>query len=99
MDVKTSDRDLDHETTVTKPFVATSFAKGVRSNSLPVASLYLNVRMERSIASFKRKCLGKFLLFGQRDVDHVGSELEEYYDNPRLRMGRTQLPPVREKSE
>jgi putative transposase len=49
--------------------------------------------------SAKRECLGKFILFGRRHMDHIVSEWSEYYNTRRSHMVREHLPPVREKPE
>ena len=60
----------------------------VRRHVLPVAALLiaspnLNGRVERIIQNIKRECLGKFILFGRRHLDHVITEWVEY-DNSRF---------------
>ncbi len=89
----------DRDTKFTKEFVAVLKAKGIRTNALPVASPNLNGRVERFIQSIKRECLGKFILFGRRNLDHIAAEWVEYYNTRRSHMVREHSPPVREKPE
>lgn len=89
----------DRDTKFTQEFVTVLKAKGIRTNALPVASPNLNGRVERFIQSIKRECLGKFILFGRRHLDHIVSEWVEYYNTRRSHMVREHLPPVREKPE
>ncbi len=70
----------DRDTKFTKDFTATLKAKGVRTNVLPIASPNLNGRVERFIQTIKYECLFKFILFGQRHLDHVVSEFVDYYN-------------------
>lgn len=86
----------DRDTKFTKEFVAVLKEKGIRTNALPVASPNLNGRVERFIQSIKRECLGKFILFGRRHLDHIAAEWVEYYNTRRSHMVREHLPPVRE---
>ena len=86
----------DRDTKFTKEFVATLKAKGIRTNALPVASPNLNGRCERVIQSLKYECLFKFILFGQRHLDHILSEWVTYYNTRRAHMERDHLPPIRE---
>ncbi len=89
----------DRDTKFTKEFVATLKAKGIRTNALPVASPNLNGRCERVIQSLKYECLFKFILFGQRHLDHILSEWVSYYNTRRAHMERDHLPPIREAPE
>ncbi len=89
----------DRDTKFTKEFVATLKAKKIRTNALPVASPNLNGRVERFIQTIKYECLFKFILFGQRHVDHIVAEWVEYYNQVRSHMERGHLPPVREAPE
>ncbi|MDX1968251.1 MAG: integrase core domain-containing protein [Planctomycetaceae bacterium] len=86
----------DRDTKFTRDFVATLKAENIRTNALPVASPNLNGRCERFIQSIKRECLAKFILFGQRHLDHIVSEWVTYYNTRRSHMVRDHLPPIRE---
>ena len=59
------------------------------------ASPNLNGRVERFIQTIKYECLFKFILFGQRHLDHVVSEFVDYYNGRRSHMERDHLPPIR----
>ena len=89
----------DRDTKFTKEFVATQKAKDIRTNALPVASPNLNGRCERVIQSLKYECLFKFILFGQRHLDHIVSEWVTYYNTRRAHMERDHMPPIRETPE
>ena len=84
---------------ITKEFVATLKAKDIRTNALPVASPNLNGRVERFIQTIKYECLFKFILFGQRHLDHIVSEWVNYYNRTRSHMERGNLPPIQEVPE
>ena len=84
----------DRDTKFTKDFTATLKAKGVRTNVLPIASPNLNGRVERFIQTIKYECLFRFILFGQRHLDHVVSEFVDYYNGRRSHMERGHLPPI-----
>lgn len=84
----------DRDTKFTKEFVAALKAKGIRTNALPIASPNLNGRCERFIQSLKRECLQRFILFGQRHMDHIVSEWVVYYNTRRSNMVRGNLPPI-----
>jgi hypothetical protein len=68
----------------------------VRTNALPKTSLNLNGRCGRFIETIKLECLAKFIIFGKRHLDHLVSELVEYYNTARSHMERGHLPPVRD---
>jgi putative transposase len=84
----------DRDTKFTKEFVATLKASGIRTNALPVASPNLNGRCERFIQSIKRECLLRFILFGQRHLDHIVGQWVAYYNTMRSHTERGHLPPV-----
>ena len=67
----------------------------VRTNVLSIASPILNGRVERFIQTIKYECLFKFILFGQRHLDHVVSVFVDYYNGRRSHMKRCHLPPSR----
>jgi len=73
----------DRDTKFTKEFVAKLKAKDIRTNALPVASPNLNGRVERLIQTIKHECLFKFILFGQRHLDHIVCEWVDYYNTPK----------------
>lgn len=84
----------DRDRKFTKEFVATLKAKNIRANALPVASPNLNGRVERFIQTIKYECLFKFILFGQRHLDHIVSEWVTYYNQIRSHTERGNLPPI-----
>ncbi|MCA9092036.1 MAG: integrase core domain-containing protein [Planctomycetaceae bacterium] len=86
----------DRDTKFSREFVEKLQGRGVRSNPLPVASPNLNGRVERFIQSIKRECLQKFLLFGQKHVDHIVSEWVDYYNSVRSHSQRENLPPLQD---
>ena len=88
----------DRDTKFTKDFKATLKAKDVRTNALPVASPNLNGRCERFIQTIKYECLFKFILFGQRHLDHVVASFVDYYNKKRSHMERDHLPPIRKRA-
>lgn len=85
----------DRDTKFTKDFVAKLNECGVRNNALPKASPNLNGRCERAIQTLRRECLSKFIIFGERHLDHLLTEFTEYYNTVRSSMVRDHLPPVR----
>ena len=84
----------DRDTKFTKEFVAKLKAKDIRTNALLVASPNLNGRVERFIQTIKHECLSKFILFGQRHLDHIVCEWVNYYNTVRSHTERAHLPPV-----
>jgi len=53
----------------------------------------------RFIQSIKLECLRKFILFGNRHLDHIASGFTHYYNTARCHMERDHLPPLREAPE
>ena len=86
----------DRDTKFTKEFVATLRKRGISTNALPVASPNLNGRVERFVQTIKYECLFKFILFGQRHLDHIVGQWVDYYNKTRSHMERGHLPPIRE---
>jgi len=84
----------DRDTKFTKEFVAILKKKDIRTNALPVASPNLNGRVERFIQTIKHECLFKFILFGQKHLDHIVGEWVVYYNTVRSHTERSHLPPV-----
>jgi len=84
----------DWDTKFTTEFVAALEARSVRANALPKASPNLNGRCERVIQTIKLECLRKFLIFGQRHLDHILREFAEYYNRVRSHTERDHLPPI-----
>lgn len=84
----------NRDTKFTKEFVAVLKAKGIRTNALPVASPNLNGRVERFVQSIKHEALFRFILFGQKHVDHIVREWVEYYNTVRSHAERGNLPPI-----
>ncbi|MEK6263054.1 MAG: integrase core domain-containing protein, partial [Planctomycetota bacterium] len=89
----------DRDTKFTKEFVATLKKKGIKANALPVASPNWNGRVERFIQTIKYECLFKFILFGQRHVDHIVGQWVAYYNRTRSHMERGCQPPIHEVPE
>ena len=77
-----------------KEFVATLKKKEISTNALPVASPNLNGRVERFIQTIKHECLFKFILFGQKHLDHIVDEWVAYYNTIRSHTERNHLPPI-----
>ncbi len=84
----------DLDTKFTKEFVATLKKKDIRTNALPVASPNLSGRVERFIQTIKHECLFKFIVFGQKHLDHIVGEWMAYYNTIRSHTERSHLPPV-----
>ncbi|MBC7820446.1 MAG: DDE-type integrase/transposase/recombinase, partial [Planctomycetaceae bacterium] len=78
----------DRDTKFTKELVATVKQKGIKANALPVASPNLNGGVERFIHTIKYECLLKFILFGQRHLDHIVGPWGDYYNKTRSHMER-----------
>lgn len=53
-------------------------------------------RQGYQLQTSKLECLGKFIIFGRRHLDHLVAEFVEYYNTARSSMVRDHLPPVRE---
>ena len=84
----------DRDTKFTCEFIAALETRSVRANALPKASPNLNGRCERVIQTIKLECLRKFLIFGQRHLDHILREFTEYYNRLRSHTERDHLPPI-----
>ncbi|MDG2390366.1 MAG: integrase core domain-containing protein [Planctomycetaceae bacterium] len=67
----------------------------MRTNPLPKASPNLSGRCERFIETIKLECWNKFIIFGNRHIDHLLLEFTEYYNHHHSHMSRDYLPPVR----
>jgi putative transposase len=89
----------DRGTKFTKEFVAPLKAKVIQTNALPVAPPHLNGRVERFIQTIKYERLHKFILFGQRHLDHIAGQWVDYYNKTRSHVERDHLPPIREAPE
>jgi hypothetical protein len=85
----------DRDTKFTKVFTTALAGRGVRTNPPPVTSPNLNGRCGRFIQTIKLECLGKFIVFGMRHLDHLVTEFTEYYSTTRSSMVRGHLPPIR----
>jgi len=86
----------DRDAKFCKQFVDTLASQGVRANALPKASPNLNGRCERDILTIKSECLSKFIIFGKQHLDHLLSDIIEYYNTIRSHMERDSLPPIRD---
>jgi putative transposase len=84
----------DRDTKFSRQFVAALKANGIRSNALPIASPNLNGRVERFVQTIKHECLFRFILFGQKHVDHIVREWVTYYNTVRSHTQRENLPPL-----
>ena len=78
----------------TKKFTKTVKNAGLRTNLLPKGFANLNGRCERVIETIKLECLGKFIVFGKRYLDHLVTEFVDYYNTARSSIVRGHLPPV-----
>ncbi|MDA1166141.1 MAG: hypothetical protein O3B13_23850 [Planctomycetota bacterium] len=56
----------------------------------------VNTRRHRKSHCRPVECLGKFIVFGKRHLDHLLTEFVEYHNTARSSMVRDHLPPVRE---
>jgi hypothetical protein len=59
----------------------------------------LNGRVDRIVLTIKYEGLHKFILFGQRHLDHIVREWVDYYNKTRSHVERDGLPPIRETPE
>ncbi len=53
---------------------------------------HANSQIERWIQSCKRECLGHFIIFGQRHLDHLCSEFLAHYHEERPHQGLGNMP-------
>ncbi len=53
---------------------------------------------EQFIQTIKYECLFRFILFGERHLDSVVSELGHYYNPRRSHTERGHLPPIRKRA-
>jgi transposase InsO family protein len=86
------DRDVKN----TKEFTTLVKEAGMKTNPLPKGSPNLNGRCERVIGTIKWECLSRFIVFGQRHLDHIMGLFTDYYNTKRSHMERGYLPPIRD---
>jgi putative transposase len=98
---KTKDREKtpdilmhDRDSRFSRAFTAACEQGGLRTNPLPVAAPNLNGRCERFIQTIKHELLFKFVIFGNRHLDHLVEQFLGYYNGKRAHMEREHLPPL-----
>ena len=77
----------DRDPLFTARFRQTLKAGGVRCLKMPKWSPNLNATAESFVASVKRECINKMILFGERHVRHVVTEYVEHYNTERPHQG------------
>ena len=50
--------------------------------------------VEQLVTELSVECLGKFIVFGKRHLDHLVTEFVDYYNTARSSIVRGHLPPV-----
>ena len=60
----------------------------IESKQLPVKSPNLNAYVERFIQTLQKECLDKFLVVGERHLDHLVSKFVAHYHEERPHQGK-----------
>ena len=77
----------DGDTKFTAKFYELFKSEGVKVKRLPYASPNLNAHAERFVQSIKHECLDKFVVFGERHLEHLIREYEYHYNTVRPHQG------------
>ncbi len=77
----------DGDTKFTEGFDEVFKTEGIKVKRLPYRSPNLNAYAERFIQSIKHECLDQFVVFGERHLDHLVREYEDYYNTVRPHQG------------
>jgi transposase InsO family protein len=77
----------DRDPLYTKKFRETLRAADVRSLKLPKMSPNLNPIAEAFVAGIRRECLGKMILFGEKNVRYVVGQFVSHYNEERPHQG------------
>lgn len=70
-------------------------SEDLRPKKLIPVSPNLNAYVERFVQTIQQECLDRFVVLGQRHLDHVVSEFVRYYHEFRPHQSLENLPPAR----
>jgi len=62
-------------------------SEGIKVKRLPYASPNLNAYAERFVQTIKVECLDQFVVFGERHLEFLIREFEDYYNTVRPHQG------------
>ncbi|XHR30469.1 MAG: integrase core domain-containing protein [Chthoniobacteraceae bacterium] len=82
----------DGDTKFTAKFDEIFKGEGIKVKKLPFASPNLNAHAERFVQSIKRECLNQFVVFGERHLEYLVREYEDYYNTVRPHQGLENRP-------
>ena len=83
----------DRDTKFNRHFDGILRSEDVDVRLLPYRSPNLNARCERFVQTIKQECLDHFLVFGERQLNHIVREYVSYYNSERAHSCRDHLPP------
>lgn len=67
-------------------------SEGIKVKKLPFRSPNLNAYAERFVQSVKSECLDQFVVFGERHLEYLICEYEDYYNSVRPHQGLENKP-------
>ncbi|XHR30520.1 MAG: integrase core domain-containing protein [Chthoniobacteraceae bacterium] len=82
----------DGDTKFTEKFDRVFKSEGVKVKQIPYRSPNLNAYAERFVQSIKRECLSQFVVFGERHLEYLIREYEDYYNSVRPHQGLDNKP-------
>jgi len=82
----------DGDTKFTEKFDRIFKSEGVKVKQIPYRSPNLNAYAERFVQSIKRECLSQFVVFGERHLEYLIREYEDYYNSVRPHQGLENKP-------
>jgi len=77
----------DGDTKFTERFDEIFRSEDIKVKRLPFASPNLNAFAERFVQSIKQECLDQFVVFGERHLEYLVREFENYYNTVRPHQG------------
>ncbi len=82
----------DRDTKFTKEFDEVFKQIGYEIRPIPYRSPNLNPYAEGWVGTIKRECLNKFVVFGEKHLDHLISEYVKYYNTVRPHSAMGNMP-------
>ncbi|XHR31019.1 MAG: integrase core domain-containing protein [Chthoniobacteraceae bacterium] len=77
----------DGDTKFTEKFDEVFRGEGIKVKRLPFRSPNLNAFAERFVQSIEQECLDQFVVFGERHLEYLIREYEDYYNTVRPHQG------------
>ncbi|XHR31041.1 MAG: integrase core domain-containing protein [Chthoniobacteraceae bacterium] len=82
----------DGDTKFTEKFDEVFRGEGIKVKRLPFRSPNLNAFAERFVQSIEQECLDQFVVFGERHLEYLVREYEDYYNTVRPHQGLENKP-------